>query len=282
MNENRKDLSTTRAPHIHAADSVARRYWGQVAALMPAVLTACFFWKIEFLRVLLLCLISATAFELLGAKLFGKKDKLYQGEAILMALLTSILLPPRCPSEVVIFANFLSVLVAKDFFGGMGDYVFHPVLFARVFLQAGFPGLMAEPLALQGNVWMLAAIGVGGLILLRQGQGYWETPVLYGVLCLFSFFLRGQPEGDLQGLLSGILLTAFFLLADPVAMPLTRSGTRLFVVGAASASVLLSPRGFSIVAAGFSILLMNLLTPWLDVWLRPAPQGTVGGMRHSR
>ena len=97
----------------------------------------------------------------------------------------------------------------------------------------------------------------------------------------------------------GVLLTSFFLLADPVALPLTRQGTLLFVLGAAVLSSRLSPNfffffqngsldcpnfnfveinkywdrpeGFSIRSAGTAILFMNLLTPWLDVWLKPAP-----------
>jgi len=271
MGEIKKALSVTPAPHIRATDSVARRYWGQVIALTPVVVTACFFWKMELLRVLLLSLTSATAFEFLGAKFFGKKDKLYHGEAFLIAILITILMPSGCPSEVILLANFLAVLVAKEFFGGMGEYIFHPVLFACVFLREGFPGLMAEPMILRGNLWVLAAIGIGGLILMKQKQGYWETPILYVTLYFFCTTLLGRQRGDLQIFFSGALVTAFFLLADPVAMPLTRRGTRLFVMGAAFLSALLSPRGFSIVASGASILLMNLLTPWLDVWLKPVP-----------
>jgi Na+-translocating ferredoxin:NAD+ oxidoreductase RnfD subunit len=69
---------------------------------------------------------------------------------------------------------------------------------------------------------------------------------------------------------SGVFFTAIFLLADPVSMPLTRRGTAFFAIGAA----LLSSRGaegFSIAAAGYAILLMNLLTPWLDIGLKPVP-----------
>ena len=271
MTENKKALSTTLAPHIHATDSTAKRYWGQAIALIPVVVTACFFWKTELLRVLLLSLTGATAFEFLGAKLFGKKDKLCHGEAILIAILIALLMPPGCSSETILLANFLAVFVAKEFLGGMGESVFHPVFFACVFLQEGFPGLMAEPMILHGNPWILAAIGIGGLILMKQKQGYWETPVLYITFCFFCTILFDRWGGDPKNFFSGTLMTAFFLLADPVAMPLTRRGTRLFVIGAAFFSALLSPRGFSIAAAAASVLLMNLLTPWLDVWLKPVP-----------
>ncbi len=276
MAENGKTFSATPAPYIHSADTVAKRCWGQLAALMPVIFAAGFFGKTEFLHVLLLSLISAVAFELLGAKLFGKKDKLHHGEAILIAVLMAILMPPGCPSEAILLANFLAVFIAKEFFGGMGEYLFHPVLFARVFLHASFPGMTAEPLVLHGSFWVLTAVGIGGLILVRQKQGYWETPFLYITLCSFCTFALGRWGNDPGNFFSGVLLTAFFLLADPVAMPLTRRGTRLFVAGAALLSALLSPRGFSMAAAGFSILLMNLLTPWLDVWLRPRPSAAEG------
>lgn len=271
MAENKRFFPIALAPHIHRADSVAKRYWGQVVALMPVVFAACFFGKAEFLHVLLLSFISAIAFEFLGAKLFGKKDKLYHGEAILIAVLTATLMPSGCPSEAIIFANFLAVFVAKEVFGGMGEYLFHPVLFALVFLQESFPGMLAEPRVFQGGLWILAAIGVGGLILLKQEHGYWETPFLYVTLHAFCSFVLGRWAPDPRNFFCGVLFTAFFLLADPVVMPLTRRGTRLFVSGAALLSALLSPQGFSIAAAGFSILLMNLLTPWLDIWLRPRP-----------
>ena len=71
---------------------------------------------------------------------------------------------------------------------------------------------------------------------------------------------------------SGVIFSAFFLLADPVTMPLTRRGTRVFVLGAALLSVLLGGEAFSIGMAAYAILLMDLLTPWLDVWLKPAPR----------
>ena len=249
---------------------------------MPLVLAACFFRRAEFLHALLLSLISAVAFEFFSAKLFEKKNKFYHGEAVLIALLTAVLMPSGCPASAIILANFLALVVAKEFFGGMGEYLFHPVLFARVFLQGGVPGLMAEPMVFYGNGWILAAIGLGGLLLLKQRRGYWEIPFLYLAVYSFSDLALGCRAGDPLGFFTGVLFTGFFLLVDPVTLPLTRKGTRWFVSGAALLGALLSPRGFSIVAAGSAILLMNLLTPWLDIWLRPIPHSSRKLLKEGR
>lgn len=275
---------TTLPPHSHSMDSLARRNWGQCAALTPLFITACFTGHAEILRLLLICLVSAIAFEFLTAKLFRKKENLRNGETVLAAVLFALLMPSRCPSEAVILGIFMALVAGKELWGGTGSYLLHPLLLARVFLQLCFPQLMAEPMLLTGggNMGVLAAVGLGGIFLLKQRQGYRETPVLFTLAVVASAALRGSREMSFA-FLSGVLFTAFFILADPAAMPLTRRGTIFFVLGAAllssqwgpNASLFLQngsldcPQGFSIRSAGPAILFMNLLTPWFDLWFKP-------------
>ncbi len=263
---------TALPPHIRSTNALTRRSWGQVIALAPLFVTACFTGHAEILRVLLICLMSAITFEFLAAKLFRKKENLRNGETVVAAALFSLLMPAKCPAEVVILGIFMVVFVTRELFGGTGSYLLHPLLLARVFLQLCFPKVMSEPVLLagDGDVWTLAALGIGGILFLRQKQGYWETPVLFMSVCFACEALFGGREMPLA-FFSGVLLTSFFLLADPVTLPLTRKGTALFVLGAALLSSRLDPDGFSIRSAGYAVLWMNLLTPWLDVWLRPVP-----------
>lgn len=262
-------------PHIRSSDSLAKRFWGQLFALVPVFIAACLTGYAEILRILLTCLVSAAAFELLSAKILKKKENLKSGEAILAATLFAILMPSRCPSEVLILGVFILTVAGKELLGGTGAYPLHPILLSRVFLQISFPRMMAEPMLFDGSgsFWVLTAIGLGGILFLKQKQGYWETPILFIMVSLLWGVLPGGSEPT-ASFFSGILLTSFFLLADPVAMPLTRKGTRIFVVGAAFLSACLIPGGFSIRAAAYAVLLMNLLTPWLDLWLRPVPYKT--------
>jgi len=266
---------TTLPPHIHSADSLARRYWGQAIALTPLFVIACLTGHAKILRILLICLVSAITFEFLASKLFKKKENLRNGEAVLIAAIFSLLMPPRCPSEVVILGVFMAVFVAKELFGGTGSYLLHPLLVARVFLQLCFPQIMSEPMLLagEGNLWTLVGISLGGILFLKQKQNYWEISVLFMSVCFACEALFGGRQMPVT-FFSGVLLISFFLLADPVAMPLTRKGTIFFVLGAAFLSSRLSPDGFSIRSAGCAILLMNLLTPWLDVCLKPVPYKT--------
>lgn len=262
-------------PHIRSKGSLAGRSWGQLAALSPLFVTACFNGHAEILRILLICCVSAVAFEFLAVKFFRKKENLKNGEAVLTAALFALLMPSRCPSEVVILGIFMAVVAAKELFGGTGSYLLHPLLLARVFLQVCFPKVMSEPMLLagDGSLWTLVGVGLGGILLLKEKQSYWETPILFMSVCFLCEALFGGREMPLT-FFSGVLFASFFLLADPVTLPLTRKGAVLFVLGTALLSSRFNPEGFSIRSAGYAILFMNLLTPWLDVWLKPAPYRT--------
>ncbi len=266
---------TNLPPHIHSTDSLAKRYWGQTLALIPLFIAACFSGHVEILRVLLICLVSATAFEFLSAKLFRKKEKLKNGETVLTAVLFALLIPSKLPSEIVILGVFIAVAAGKELFGGTGAYLFHPLLLARAFLQAGFPKVMAEPMLLagDGSVWALGGIIVAGIFFLKQKQGYWETPVLFLAGCFICEALFGGRAMPFA-FFTGVLFTGTFLLADPVVMPLTRKGTALFALGAALLSSCLGEGGFSIATVAYGILFMDLLTPWLDIGFKPIPYKT--------
>jgi len=262
----------TLPPHIRSKDSLGRRFWGQTFALLPLFLVACWTGHAQILRVLLLCLVSGVAFEYLGAKVFRKKEDLKSGEVVLGAALFSLLLPSRCPSEIVILGVFFMSVAGKTLLGGTGSYALHPVLLARLFLQVSFPQRMDDPMLFSGggDLWLLAAVGLGGIFLSKQKQGYWETPFLFITVC-FLLEALGGFRGLSVPFWSGVLFTAFFLLADPVGMPLTRKGTVLFVIGAAFLSAFSLGGSFTIARAGAAILGMNLLTPWLDAGLKPVP-----------
>jgi electron transport complex protein RnfD len=269
------DIKAGLPPHIRSADSLAKRYWGQTLALVPVFVAACFTGHAEILRLLLMCLVSAVAFEFLAVKVFGKKENLRSGETILAAALFALLLPSKCPAEIVILGVFFAVFAARASFGGTGAYPLHPLLLARVFLQACFPQVMAEPVLFsgEGSVWTLAALVLGGILFLKQKQNYWGPPALFMAGCFFCKALPGGGQAT-PAFFSGVLFISFFLLADPVTLPLSRKGTGFSVLAAALLSSGLALKGFSIRSAAYAILAMNLLAPWLDAGLKPLSRGS--------
>lgn len=265
-------VKRTLAPYLVSQDTVARRYWGSVAALVPLVSVLFFTDGVMILHFLLLSLVSALAFEFLSTKILSQKEHITNGETIFLAVLFSLLLPRGCPPEMIFLGSFLSVFVSKNLLGGTGSFPFHPVFLARAFLQQSFPAIFNhKPLFLDSSMpaWTLAAIAVAAPVLFFKKNSRREAPLIYILLCTFFSFLIAPPEEPIL-FSSAILFAAFFFFNESTGMPLTQKGSRIFMLGAALLSVFLNANGFSINMAGYAILLMNLLTPWLDAGLKPA------------
>jgi electron transport complex protein RnfD len=82
--------------------------------------------------------------------------------------------------------------------------------------------------------------------------------------------LTAVPYALLSG---GVLLGAFFMATDYVTTPITGTGKLIFGLGCAVLTFVI--REFASMPEGcsFSILLMNLLTPYIDKFTRTKPLG---------
>ena len=120
---------------------------------------------------------------------------------------------------------------------------------------------------------------IGGVFLLVLGLISWHTPVAYlgglAVLELFYTLATGGEMTDvLYALLSGgVILGAFFMATDYVTTPMTGAGKLIFGLGCAVLTFVI--REFANMPEGcsFSILLMNLLTPYIDKLTMTHPFG---------
>ena len=144
------------------------------------------------------------------------------------------------------------------------------------------PGLLIRGLivTLRLGVWSMAlALLIGGVFLLVLGLISWHTPVAYlgglAVLELFYTLATGGEMTDvLYALLSGgVILGAFFMATDYVTTPMTGAGKLIFGLGCAVLTFVI--REFANMPEGcsFSILLMNLLTPYIDKLTMTHPFG---------
>ena len=123
------------------------------------------------------------------------------------------------------------------------------------------------------------ALLIGGVFLLVLGLISWHTPVAYlgglAVLELFYTLATGGEMTDvLYALLSGgVILGAFFMATDYVTTPMTGAGKLIFGLGCAVLTFVI--REFANMPEGcsFSILLMNLLTPYIDKLTMTHPFG---------
>ena len=72
----------------------------------------------------------------------------------------------------------------------------------------------------------------------------------------------------------GIFLAAFFMVTDMTTTPITVKGQAIFAGGCALITFLIRKFGGYPEGASYAILLMNLLTPLIDRYVKPRIYGT--------
>lgn len=101
-----------------------------------------------------------------------------------------------------------------------------------------------------------------------------HTPVAFiGTVFIFSY-LAGE-DGVYQILAGGVMLGAIFMATDYVTTPITGKGKIIFGIGCGVITCVI--RFYANYAEGvsFSILIMNILTPYINMITEKKPVGAV-------
>jgi electron transport complex protein RnfD len=115
------------------------------------------------------------------------------------------------------------------------------------------------------------ALLIGFIYLLVRRVISWHLPVVFiGTVFAASFFLEGMDAvAALSAILSGgLLIGAIFMATDYVTSPATAWGKVLFGLGAGAITVLIRYYGVYPEGVSFAILLMNIVTPFIDSWTK--------------
>ncbi len=127
-----------------------------------------------------------------------------------------------------------------------------------------------------GEVSSLLLI-LGGIFLIAKGIITWRIPVIYiGSFALLSWVFGGIPYGLgeihdelLMPLFSGgLMLGAFFMATDWVTTPTTPKGEIIFAIGCGFFTFLIRYFGSLPEGVSLAIILMNILTPTIDRFVR--------------
>lgn len=129
-----------------------------------------------------------------------------------------------------------------------------------------------------GEVCSLALL-IGFAYLLIRRVISWHTPVVFvGTVFLLSWILSGNPTFALYHVLSGALLIgAIFMATDYVTSPINKLGKVVFAFGCGLITVLIRFYGAYPEGVSFAILLMNILTPYIEKWTKARPLGAKKG-----
>lgn len=305
-----KQLTLSASPHIHSGRSTWRIMLDVIIALMPATVAGCVIFGLRALWVVLLTVASAVGFEALYHLITKKKQTIGDLSAVVTGLLLALNLPATVPLWQCVIGALFAIVLVKCLFGGLGNNVVNPAITARVFMivafgsmaTAAFPTVVdtvagATPLASEQATPLLdlllglhggsigetcsAALLVGFIYLLVRRVISWHLPVAFvGTVFIASFFMEGlNAVAALSAILSGgLLIGAIFMATDYVTSPATAWGKVIFGVGAGLITFLIRYFGAYPEGVSFAILLMNILTPFIDSWTKHKVFG-VGGKK---
>ncbi len=296
------------SPHIHTKRTTQTIMLDVVLSLLPATVAGVVLFGWKALVLVATCIATAVVSEYFFNAIVHKEQTIGDLSAVVTGLLLALNLPANLPLWQAVVGTVFAIIIVKCFFGGIGCNLVNPAITARVFMlvafgdmaQAAFPldsASSATPLVelsqdtlpdlmdlflgkVGGSIGETSALAllVGFVYLLARRVISWHLPVAYvGTVFLFTFAVSGDATVSLAYILSGgLLIGAIFMATDYVTSPATRAGRLIFGVGAGLITVLIRLWGNYPEGVSYAILLMNILTPYIDKW---TPRKLFGGKR---
>ncbi len=299
-------LSVSATPHIRAA-ATTQKIMGTVliALLFPAVASVILFGGRSLLLIGVTAL-SAVLFETLYNMVTKRPNTVFDLSAVVTGVLLAMNLPVTLPLWMAIIGAFVSIVITKMLFGGLGQNFANPAIVGRIVLMVSFTSAMttwvrplqwmygeanttATPLAgasasylelflgirggCLGEVSVLAIL-LGGLLLIVRGIITPTIPFFYiGSTFVFVWMFGGDPLAHI--LSGGLFLGAFFMATDYASSPSTEKGKIIYAVGLGLITSVIRIYGSYPEGVSFAILLMNIVVPYIDKLTRTKPFGGV-------
>jgi len=209
-------LNVAPSPHAHGKESTRKLMFNVVIALIPAFLISVFYFGIGAIIVTAASVLSCMLFEFLIQKFVLKKPiSITDGSALVTGLLLAFNLPSNIPVLIVVIGSFVSIVIAKMTFGGLGNNPFNPALVGRVFMLISFPVQMTTwpvPKGL-GTSYLDAVTGATPLAILKGGiaRGQSITEIMSQLPTPAQMFL-GNIGGSMGEVAAVALLIGFVWL----------------------------------------------------------------------
>ena len=298
-------LNVSPSPHIHAGISTQKVMLSVIIALMPACIAGVIIFGPMALLNLAVCTVSCVFFEYILRRIMKKPQTISDLSAVVTGLLLGMNLPPQINPIFGVIGSFVAIGVTKQLFGGIGQNFANPAIVGRIVLMLSFTSHMttwsapfyykntadavttATPLVTKdadylslflgttggciGETCALALI-IGGVFLMIIRVITPHAPLGFiGTVALLTFLAGDDP---LYAVLSGgLLLGAFFMATDYATTPLTGKGKLIFGIGCGILTFAIRKFGSYPEGVSFSILLMNLLVPYIDRLCELRPVG---------
>lgn len=134
------------SPHNHTQNKTSALMRLVIYATLPGILAQWYFFGWGNIIHLLLAVSTALAAEFVILSWRGKpiKSQLFDGSAVLTAVLLAISLPAIAPWWISVLGSIFAIVVVKQLYGGLGHNPFNPAMGAYVMLLVSFPVQMTS------------------------------------------------------------------------------------------------------------------------------------------
>lgn len=300
------------SPHIGTKRTTASIMLDVLIALLPALVAGSVIFGLRALLVVAVTVSFAVLSELVFCVITKRNLTVCDLSAAVTGLLLGLNLPVTAPLWQCAIGSVFAIIVVKCLFGGIGQNFANPAITARVFLLISFAGTLgggavpkissnpdlvsgATPLSVFSKGGVLpslkdmflglrgGAIGetcalaiiIGFIYLVVRKVIYFETPIIY-VATVFVLSLIADNSFSLaayQVLSGGLMLGAVFMITDYSTTPITRVGKMIFAFGCGIITFLIRYFGSYPEGVSFAILIMNILSPYIESWTKRRPFG---------
>ena len=309
-------LIVSTSPHLHTKDTTQGIMRDVLIALTPAWIASVVLYGLSALINIVLCVGVCVLSEFLFNLITKKKQTIVDLSACVTGLLLALSLPATANVWHCIVGSVFAIVVVKCLFGGIGCNFANPAATARVLLLIAFsssiaggtvtnfqnPDLVAGATPLEviksGDINTLpslvdmlignrgGAIGegcaialiIGGIYLIVRKVINWHTPVIFiGTVFVLSFIIKQDLTIVLYEVLGGgVILGAFFMATDYSTTPINKYGKMVFAFGCGLITILIRFWGSYPEGVSFAILLMNILSPYIEKMCAGKPFGKEG------
>ena len=310
-------LIVSSSPHFNGGKTTQNIMLDVIIALTPTMIASVILFGFRAAVVILTCVAACVASEYLSRRVMKRTQTVGDLSCVVTGILLALNLPSTINPLIAIFGSVAAIVVVKQMFGGIGQNFVNPALTGRIILLNSFPSRMthwvqpfdyaagadavttATPLGILkegggelpsyldlflgntggclGETCALALL-LGGIYLIVRRVISPVIPLTYlGTVAVLSFFMGRDPLFDL--LSGGLLLGAIFMATDYTTSPLYFWGRVVFAFGCGLITMLIRQYGSLPEGVSYSIILMNILTPLIERYIKPRPFGAMKKLR---
>ena len=152
------DLPSARRspPHIHGRQKWATMHWTMLLAAVPLVVAGSVLFGSSALGVLCVSVVASVISRWLYSLLTGQPGRWLGGQVLLIGVLVGLVLPPDARWEEAALAACVATLAGYGLMGGLGNYLWHPVLVGWVAVLMLMGGTLQQthwPFLGEGYLW---------------------------------------------------------------------------------------------------------------------------------